>query len=104
MVGVHLVQQPDLHAVTDAEPPLDVVVLRIVGAVDELPARVRRRRELVDVDHVVFPLDPAGRLVVMPVVRVGGVCVLGVVVLVASVLMLVLVVLVAAGGADEPGR
>ena len=31
-------------------------------AVDELPAHVRRRRHPVDLDHVVFPLDPLGRL------------------------------------------
>ena len=67
VVGVHLVDQPDLHAVADAEPPLDGVVLGVVGAVDELPAHVRRRRELVDLDHVVFPLDAVGRRVAVAV-------------------------------------
>ena len=108
VVGVHLVHQPDLHAVADAEPPLDVVVLRVVGAVDELPARVGRRRELVDVDHVVFPLDAARRLVVVAVVRMGdGARVLGVLLVLAMLMvaaMLVLAVLVTPGGPDEPGR
>ena len=67
VVGVHLVDEPDLHAVADAEVPVDRVVLGVVGAVDELPAHVRRRRELVDLDHVVFPLDAARVLVAVPV-------------------------------------
>jgi hypothetical protein len=28
-------------------------------SIDEAPVHVRRRRDPVDVDHVVFPLDPA---------------------------------------------
>ena len=63
MVGVHLVDEADLHLVADPEPPVDRVVLGVGRAVDELPAHVRRRRDLVDLDHVVFPLDAAGGLV-----------------------------------------
>ena len=41
--------------------PVDRVVLGAGGAVDELPAHVLRRRHPVDLDHVVLPLDAAGR-------------------------------------------
>ena len=62
MVGVHLVDEADLHTVADPKPPVDPCILRARLAVDELPAHVRRRRHPVDLDHVVFPLDPLGRL------------------------------------------
>ena len=67
MVGVHLVDEPDLHLVADPEPPVDRVVLgaRAGRPVDELPAHVRRRRHPVDLDHVVFPLDAAGGVVLV---------------------------------------
>jgi hypothetical protein len=35
------------------------LILGIGVAIDQLPAHIRRRRQLVDVDHVVFPLDAA---------------------------------------------
>jgi hypothetical protein len=47
------------HPVADAQPPVDRVVRGAGLAVDQAPARVRRRRHPVDVDHVVFPLDAA---------------------------------------------
>ena len=40
------------------ERPVDLRVLGAGVAVDQLPAHVRRRRHPVDLDHVVFPLDP----------------------------------------------
>src|SRR4051794_10864001 len=59
MVRVHLVDEADLHAIADAEAPIDPCSLRACRAVDQLPARVRRRGHAVDGDHVVFPLDSA---------------------------------------------
>ena len=59
VIRVHLVDEADLHRVADAEAPVDLVVDGAARAVDELPARVRRRGDAVDLDHVVFPLDPA---------------------------------------------
>ena len=53
--------------VADLEPPRDAVALGAGRAVDQLPARVRRRGGPVDLDHVVLPLDPAGRGVVVAV-------------------------------------
>src|SRR3954464_10910035 len=70
MVGVHLVDQADLHPVADGELPLDGVVGGVGGAVDQLPAGVGRRGDPVDVDHVVLPLAAAGRGVVVRVVGV----------------------------------
>ncbi len=63
VVGVHLVDQADLHPVADRELPLDGGVLGLGRAVDQLPAHVRRRRDPVDLHHVVFPLDAPGRRV-----------------------------------------
>ena len=51
-----------IFTVADPKPPVDPCILRARLAVDELPAHVRRRRHPVDLDHVVFPLDPLGRL------------------------------------------
>src|SRR5262249_36991932 len=65
MVGVHTVDEPDLHLVTYAEVPVDPGVLRARGSVDQLPAHVRRGGDPVDLDHVVFPLDALSRLVCM---------------------------------------
>jgi hypothetical protein len=84
MVAGHLVQQPDLHLVPDPELPVDRGVLGTRLAVDDLPAHVRRSRHPVDRDHVVFPLDPTGRRVVVP----HG----AVLVLVTSALLLAVVV------------
>src|SRR5215211_1473178 len=49
MVGLHLVDEPDLDLVADAEPPADRVVL---GA-----------GRPVELDHVVFPFDAAGHVI-----------------------------------------
>ena len=65
VVAGHLVQQPELHLVTDPEAPVDRGVLRAGRLVGQLPAHVRRGGEPVDLDHVVFPLDAARRGVVM---------------------------------------
>jgi hypothetical protein len=65
VVGVHLVDQPQLDLVSDAELPVDRVVHRACLPIDEVPAHVRRRGDPVDVDHVVLPLDPAGRPVLL---------------------------------------
>ena len=59
MVGVHLVDQADLDPVPDGEPPIDRRVRLAGRAVDELPAHVGGGRDLVDLDHVVLPLNPA---------------------------------------------
>jgi hypothetical protein len=40
------------------EHPVDLGVLRARLSVDELPPHVGRRGHSVDLDHVVFPLDP----------------------------------------------
>src|SRR5436190_8670891 len=45
------------------ERPVDLGVFGTGLSVDELPAHVRRRRHPVDLDHVVFPLDPLRSLV-----------------------------------------
>jgi hypothetical protein len=58
VIAGHLVQQTDLHAVTDAESPVDRGVLVAGGLVDQLPPHVRRRGQLVDLDHVVFHSIP----------------------------------------------
>jgi hypothetical protein len=71
VVGIHFVDQADLHAIADAEPPVDLRVLRPRLAVDELPAHVRRRRHAVHLDHVVFPLDPLGRFMAVRVLAVA---------------------------------
>ena len=57
MVGVHLVDETELHLVADSKRPVDLSVFCAGLAVDELPPRVCRRRDPVDLDHVVFPLD-----------------------------------------------
>ena len=57
MVGVHLVDQADLHLVSHREPPCDGAILCAGVTVHELPAHVGRGRHPVDLDHVVFPLD-----------------------------------------------
>ena len=69
VVPGHLVEQADRDSVADAEAPVDRRVLGAGLAVDQLPAHVRRGRHPVDVDHVVFPLDPAGRRVAVAFVR-----------------------------------
>ena len=69
MVGVHLVDEPQLDLIPQAERPVDRMVGGAGVAVDELPSRVRRRRQPVDVDHVVLPLDPVrGRVIVIVMV------------------------------------
>jgi hypothetical protein len=57
VVGVHLVDEPQLDLIADAEAPVDRVVGGTCFSVDEAPMHVRRRRDPVDVDHVVLPLD-----------------------------------------------
>ena len=87
VVAGHLVEQPDLHLVADAEAPVDRRVFGVGVAVDELPAHVRWGGHPIDVDHVVFPLDATGRGVV-----------------VAFVLVVVTLVSMSASGVDESGR
>src|SRR5438874_6307309 len=70
-----------LHLVADMEHPVDLCVLRSRLAVDELPPHVGRSGHPVDLDHVVFPLDPLG----------GVVPVLGLAVLIVVPVMAVLV-------------
>src|SRR5262245_30813103 len=60
MVGVHFVDQPDLHSFADREPPVDRRTGGTGGAVDQLPAHVVRGGQPVDLHHVVFPFDAAG--------------------------------------------
>ena len=67
MIGVHLVDQPDLHPVTDRERPADVPVHRPGLAVDELPDHVAGVRDPVDLRHQVLPLQAV--TVVVPAVR-----------------------------------
>jgi hypothetical protein len=64
VIGLQLVDKPELHAVADAEAPVDRVIRRAGVPVDELPARVLGRGDPIDVDRVVFPLDPTKRFVV----------------------------------------
>ena len=92
VVPGHLVQQPDLHLVTDPEVPVDRGVLVAGGLVDQLPAHVRRGGEPVDLDHVVFPLDATRRGVVMTFMRMVVMLVGTVLVHVMPVLFSVLVV------------
>ena len=64
--------------------------------VDQLPAHVGRRRDPVDLDHVVLPLDPADGGVVVAVVVVGMLVIVVVVtVRVVAVVVIAVVVLVA---------
>ena len=65
VVRVHLVDEADLHLITDAEAPVDRGVLRACRAVDELPAHVGGSGDPVDLDHVVFPLDPLRGVMLM---------------------------------------
>ena len=97
VVGVHLVDQADLHPVADPELPGDVVVRGVGRAIDQLPAGVRRRRDLVDLDHVVLPLDPirGGVVVAVPV---------AVLVVVAVLVLAVLVLVVASRLGDVGGQ
>ena len=74
VVGVHLVDQPQLDLIADTEAPVDRVVGGARFSIDEAPMHVRRRRDPVDVDHVVFPLDAisvAVLLVALVVLRRG---------------------------------
>ena len=65
VVGVHLVDQADLDPIADPESPGDGVVLLSARSVHQLPAGVGRGREAVDVDHVVFQLDPIGLMLMV---------------------------------------
>jgi len=67
VIGVHLVDQPDLHPVTHREGPVDIRVLRPGLAVDQLPDHVARIRRPVDIRHQVLPLQAV--TVVVPAVR-----------------------------------
>jgi hypothetical protein len=67
VVGVLLVDDPDLHLVADAELPVDRVPSVAGVLVDDEPARVLRCRLAVDLDHVVLPLDAPRRVVRMGV-------------------------------------
>ena len=57
VVGVHLVDQADLHPVTHGERPGDLPVLGPGLPVDELPDHVAGVRCPVDLRHQVFPLE-----------------------------------------------
>ena len=65
VVRVHLVDDPDLDLVADAEAPVDPMPFRSGVSVDELPAHVRWGGDAVDLEHVVLPLDPAGVVAVL---------------------------------------
>ncbi len=69
MVGVHLVDQPNLHLVANPEVPIDRVVHAARRPVDEPPAHVRWCRHTVDRDHVIFPLDAPARWLPVALVR-----------------------------------
>src|SRR3954471_22906238 len=98
VVARHLVEQPDLHPVADAELPGDGIVLGVGIAVDQLPAHVGRRGEPVDLDHVVLPFDAVRARVVMRVLPPAVVLpVLGV----FAGLLTVAVVVSGAGGSNQ---
>ena len=63
MVGVDLVDEPDLHPVPDPEPPVDGRTLSSAVTVNQLPARVGGGGHAVHRSHVVFPLDAGDFLV-----------------------------------------
>src|SRR4029453_17360572 len=48
MVGVHLVDQPDLEPLSDAEPPVDCRAVDPSGAIEESPVHGRGRTEPID--------------------------------------------------------
>src|SRR5215210_6543269 len=59
VVRVHLVDQPQLDLIADPEAPVDRMVGGACLPVDKAPMHVRRCRDPVDVDHVIFPFDTA---------------------------------------------
>src|SRR5215216_691507 len=63
MVRVHLIHQPDLDPVAHGEGPVDGWAVGAAGAVQEPPVHGGGGGEAVDLDHVVFPLDPLGTAV-----------------------------------------
>jgi hypothetical protein len=58
MVGIHLVDQPDLHPLADRELPVDRAAVGTHRPVHQRPMHRGVGRHPVDLDHVVFPLDP----------------------------------------------
>ena len=119
MIGVHLVHEADLDLITNSEFPVDGGVFGAGVAIDELPAHVRGRGLPVDLDHVVFPLDPLRGVVsvlglavlmvvtaVVAVLVVGGVALSGRPLLVLGFMPVVVVVLVSvpAAGLHEACR
>ena len=66
VVGVHLVDQPDLHLIADPESPVDPVVAFAGVPVEQDPPHVRRGGHPVHLDHVVLPLDAVARRLVTP--------------------------------------
>jgi hypothetical protein len=59
VIGVHLVDQSNLHLVPDPKPPVDLPSFGACRPIDQLPTHVARRGQPVHIHHVVFPLDPA---------------------------------------------
>src|SRR5262245_3334896 len=93
MVGLFLVDEPDLDLVADPESPVDGGVLGTGLPIDHQPAHVRRRRLAVDLDHVVFPFDAVRATVRMPSVFV--LLVLPMVLFVPVMLLMTVVLLLA---------
>jgi hypothetical protein len=71
MVGFHLVDQPDLDPLSDAEPPVDCRAVHPSGAIEEPPVHGRIGARPIDLDHVVFPLDPVGGAMPSVIAMVG---------------------------------
>jgi hypothetical protein len=90
MVGLHLVDEPDLDLVADVELPVDGGVLSAGFPIDDQPAHIGRRRLPVQLDHVVFPFDAF-----RSAVRMASLFAMGVVLLVVSVVVFVLAVAMA---------
>ena len=90
MVGLHLVDEPDLDLVADVELPVDGGVLSAGFPVDDQPAHIGRRRLPVQLDHVVFPFDAF-----RSAVRMASLFAMGVVLLVVSVVVFMLAVAIA---------
>src|SRR3954469_10213278 len=75
VIGIHLVDEPQLHLVADDETPVDRMVGGSRLSVDKAPVHVCRRRNSVDIHHVVFPFDATSLalllVAVVAVVAVG---------------------------------
>src|SRR5207247_1968553 len=91
VVGIHLVDEAELHLIADPEGPVNLCVLGPGVAIDQLPAHVGWRRHPVDLDHVVFPLDS-----LRGIVRMASAVVL-VVLVVLGVMVMIMAVMLSVG-------